>query len=176
VQQPGPPGGYQSNPNWAQQQSQNWAQQQAQNAQMTQQALQAQQDQPKNPFQVKYERWVEEWKTQHPNEPVPNLGVLEHMHEGEIVNQVKADGQAMWARRQQELKSNYLMAKGMQESKNAAAHVVWGQAQWAQWDKEYDGEQRQQADDYIRAWNASGEAARNEAANKEYRRSLGLDN
>jgi hypothetical protein len=181
--QPGMTSGQRPGTTWSQQpasggsqnQSQNWAEQQARNAEMTRQALQAQANQAPRPQVAQYERWKQEWAQQHPGEPLPNMGVLEKMHRDEITTNIRQDGAAMWARRRQEVQARYQMAKQMQQSKNAAQHVTWTQQQWTQWDKQYDQEQRQAAQDYINAAAQSGADARAEAANTEYRKSLGLD-
>ena len=152
-----------------QQQAQNWAEQQARNAAMTQSALAQQAQQPVRPQVLQYQRWQNEWKQQHPGEPMPSLGVLEHMHEKELVANTQADGQRMWAARQAELKANYQRARQMQEQKNAAQHVTWNSQQWATWDKAYDLEMRQQAIDYERARQQAGEELRAEMAEQARR-------
>jgi hypothetical protein len=58
---------------------------------------------------------------------------------------------------------------------NASNHVAWSKAQWANWDKQYDNEQHQNAIDYVKNAAKSGQDARDEAQTKEYRQSLGLD-
>jgi hypothetical protein len=172
-QQPQPPP-----PGWAeqhqltpaqQQQAQNWADQQARNAAMTQSALAQQAHQPVRPQVLQYQRWQNEWKQQHPGEPMPSLGVLEHMHEKELVANTQADGQRMWAARQAELKANYQKARQMQGQKNAAQHVTWNSQQWANWDKAYDQQMHQQAIDYEHAREQAGEELRAEMAEQARR-------
>jgi hypothetical protein len=172
AQQPQPP------PGWAeqhqltpaqQQQAQNWADQQARNAAMTQAALARQAQQPVRPQVLQYQRWQNEWKQQHPGEPMPSLGVLEHMHEKELVANTHVDGQRMWAARQAELKANYQKARQMQEQKNAARHVTWNSQQWANWDKAYDQQMHQQAIDYEHAREQAGEELRAEMAEQARR-------
>jgi hypothetical protein len=152
-----------------QQQAQNWADQQARNAAMTQAALAQQAHQPVRPQVLQYQRWQNEWKQQHPGEPMPSLGVLEHMHEKELVANTQADGQRMWAARQAELKANYQKARQMQGQKNAAQHITWNTQQWANWDKAYDQQMHQQAIDYEHAREQAGEELRAEMAEQARR-------
>lgn len=142
---------------------------------MTREALQRQANQAPRPQVVQYERWKQEWQQQHPGEPLPNMGELEKLHHDEIMSNIKRDGADMWASRQQELRAKHQMAREMQEKKNAAQGITWSQAQWAQWERQYDGDQRQQAQDYVNAWGKMGEDARIEQANREYRKMMGLD-
>ena len=142
---------------------------------MTRQALDAQAHQAPRPQVAQYERWKQQWAQQHPGEPVPNLGELEKLHRDEITGNIKRDGAAMWARRRQEVQARYQMARQLQERKNAAQHITWTKQQWAQWDKQYDQEQRQVAEDYLKGVAQGGEEARIEEANRQYRQSLGLD-
>jgi hypothetical protein len=116
---------------------------------------------------LRIQRWQNEWKEQHPGEPVPNLGQLEHMHSAETNALVRQGGQQMWANRQSELKRNYLMAKNIQQQRNEANHVTWGPQQWAAWDKQYDAGQQAQANAYLEAVRQSGEMARAEAFYKQ---------
>jgi hypothetical protein len=161
--------------NLGQSQAQSWAEQQARNAEMTKQALQAQANAPVRPQVAQYERWKQEWAQQHPGEPLPNMPTLERLHHGEIMSNIQQQGQDMWARRRQEVQARYQMARNMQTNKNAAAHVTWSKQQWAQWDKQYDQEQHQNAIDYVNNFAKAGEDARMEEANRQYRQSLGLD-
>jgi|HubBroStandDraft_6_1064221.scaffolds.fasta_scaffold47285_2 hypothetical protein len=152
-----------------QQQAQNWADQQARNAAMTKAALAQQAQQPVRPQVLQYQRWQNEWRQQHPGEPMPSLGALEHMHEAELVANTRTDGQRMWAARQAELKANYQAARQMQERKNAAQHVTWNSQQWANWDKAYDQQMHQQAIDYEHAREQAGEELRAEMAEQARR-------
>jgi hypothetical protein len=162
AQQQPPPGWSEQHPLTPaqQQQARNWADQQARNAAMTKAALARQAQQPVRPQVLQYQRWENEWKQQHPGQPTPNLGVLEHMHEKELVANTRADGQRMWAARQAELKANYLKARQMQQQRNAAQHVTWNSQQWANWDKAYDQQMHQQAIDYEHAREQAGEILR----------------
>jgi hypothetical protein len=171
-QQPGPPSGWSDQHQLTpaqQQQAQNWADQQARNAAMTQSALAQQAQQPVRPQVLQYQRWQNEWKQQHPGEPMPSLGVLEHMHEQELLANTQADGQRMWAARQAELKANYQQARQMQAQRNAAQHVTWDSQQWANWDKAYDQQMHQQAIDYEHAREQAGAELRAEMAEQARR-------
>jgi hypothetical protein len=177
AQQPGPPGGWpQQQPGppagsstQQQTQAQNWADQQARNAAMQKAALAQQAQQPVRPQVLQYQRWQKEWTEAHPGEPMPTLGQFEHMHEAEIVQQVHDDGQRMWAARQAKLKADYAQAKQMQAQKNAAQHVTWTSQQWAAWDKAYDNQKRQEANDYLKAQAQAGEELRAEMAEQARR-------
>jgi len=116
------------------------------------------------------ERWKQEWRQQHPNEPVPNLGVLEKLHQNEIMANMNRGFAEMRQRRQAELQRNYLMAKQHQQQVLAAAHVTWTAQQWQEWDRQYDLEQQRRAQDYLKAAALAGEMAREEAARDEAER------
>jgi hypothetical protein len=64
------------------------------------------------------------------------------------------------------------MARQMQQSKNAAAHINWNAQQWAAFDREYDGQKRQEAQDYIKNFNLSGEMARQQVEDERRRKEL----
>jgi hypothetical protein len=113
------------------------------------------------------QRWQDEWRAQHPGEPMPILPVLERLHRDETSALIKQSGQQMWANRQAELKRNYLLSKQMQQRQNEANHVVWNAQQWAAWDKQYDAGQQAQANAYLQGVRQSGEMARAEAFYKQ---------
>ena len=50
----------------------------------------------------------------------------------------------------------------MQQQKNTAAGVTWSNAQWQQWDKTYDNDQRQAANNYLEGIRREGERQREE--------------
>ena len=141
---------------------------------MTKAALAQQAQQPVRPQVLQYQRWQNEWRQQHPGEAMPSLGVLEHMHENELVANTQADGQRMWAARQAQLKANYQTARQMQERKNAAQHVTWNSQQWENWDKAYDQQMHQQAIDYEHAREQAGEELRAEMAEQARREGRGF--
>jgi hypothetical protein len=115
-------------------------------------------------------RWEKEWREQHPNEPMPNAGVLQKMHRQEIIATTNQDFAQMRQRRQTELQHNYLLSKQRQQRLLDAQHITWTPQQWKEWDREYDREQRQQAEDYLKAVAQAGEMSRTEAAREEQER------
>lgn len=139
-----------------------WQEQQIRNREMTRQALQQQAQQGPSLQVQQSQRWEREWKEQHPNEPVPNSGVLAKMHRGEILNNMNAGFARMRQNRQAELQRNYGLARQLQQQKNAAAGVTWSNAQWQQWDKTYDNDQRQAAINHAEAMWREGERQREE--------------
>ena len=164
---PGPPG--QNNSSFQQQQNNSWAQQQANNQRMQAAAMAQQAQQAPRPQVQQYERWKQEWYQQHPNEPLPILPVLEKMHHGEIIQNMNNDFALMRQRRQAELQHEYQLSKQHQEQINAAQHVTWTAAQWKNWDREYDQQKRQEAQDYLNAIKQAGEMQR-----EEWRRESGV--
>ena len=118
-------------------------------------------------------RWEQEWKQQHPGQPVPNMGVLEHMHEGEIIANMNVGFAKMRQARQADLQRQYQLARQRQESILASRHITWSAQQWKAWDTAYDQQKQQEAQEYIRASALSGEMAREEAAQDARRRELG---
>ena len=98
---------------------------------------------------LQYERWKREWVQQHPGEPIPNLGVLEHLHEGEIIANTNADMARMRQARQAQLQAEYRKARLDQQRALPAQHIVWTTEQWKAWDREYDLQRRQSAEEYL---------------------------
>jgi hypothetical protein len=148
-----------------------WAEQQARNAEMQRQALQQQQvQQVNNPRIGQYERWKQEWLQTHPGQPVPSMGVLEHMHEGQIIQQSNEGFAKMRAQRQAQLQAEYQMVKRNQEQQLAAQHITWTAQQWQAWDREYDQQHKQRAQEYLDAVKYAGEMEREE----QRRRALGF--
>jgi hypothetical protein len=150
--------------------AQNWQEQQAinrarQNAALQQQARDGYSPNGLSGQALQAQRWEQQWVTEHPGQPIPNPGQLQKMHTGEIQAEITAGGRQMWAGRQAELQSNYLMAKQMQQSKLAAQHTTWSPAQWANWDRSYDQSQQDQAEAYKR-----GIEIRREIDSEEMRR------
>ncbi len=126
-----------------------WAEQQIRNREMTRQALQQQAQQGQSPQVQQGERWEQEWRQQHPGEPMPSFGALEKMHRGEIMQNMNAGFARMRQNRQAELQRNYLWAKQNQEGILARQHITWSSQQWANWNRQYDQEQHQRANDYL---------------------------
>jgi hypothetical protein len=147
-----------------------WEQQQIENGRLQKQALQQKEQQPVRPQVLQAERWKREWMQQHPGEPVPSMGVLEHLHEGEIIANVKADGKRMHQARQAELQRNYKLAREHQAHVLASQHITWSTQQWNDWDREYDRQMKQRADEYREAIKQAGEIER---AEEERRRMMG---
>jgi hypothetical protein len=149
-----------------------WAEQQARNAEMQRQALQqqAQQNQQSQQGQFGrvglYDRWKAEWLQQHPGQPVPSMGVLEHMHSGQIMNATNVGFAKMREERQAELQRQHQMSRNMQEQKLAAQNITWTPQQWQAWEKEYDAQMHQRANEYLEAVRQAGEMEREEQRRK----------
>jgi hypothetical protein len=113
------------------------------------------------------QRWQQEWKQQHPNEPMPSFGALEKLHRSEIIantNEGFAKGRAA---RQAELQHNYELSRQNQARMLAAQGITWSKQQWDAWNKQYDLAMRQQANDYLKAVAQAGEMSRTEMAREE---------
>jgi hypothetical protein len=113
------------------------------------------------------ERWKQEWRQQHPNEPMPSFGALEKLHREEIISNTNQDFAKMRQERQAKLKRDYLLSKQNQQRKLASQHITWTAEQWKQWDREYDLAMQQRAQDYLKAVELDGEMARAEKAREE---------
>lgn len=113
------------------------------------------------------ERWKQEWRQQHPNEPMPSFGELEKLHRQEIISNMNRDFAKMRQERQAKLKRDYLFSKQIQQRKLAEQHITWTARQWKQWDKEYDQAMQQRAQDYLKAVEQAGEMARIERERDE---------
>jgi len=148
-----------------------WAEQQARNQEMTRQALS---QRPKLAPQVlQSERWRQEWIQQHPGQPVPSFGVLEHLHAAETMSEINSGFDKMREARQAQLQQEHQMAKKMQERTLAAQNIKWSAQQWQNWDNEYDQQMHQRANEYSEAVRQSGEAARMEALEDQRRKTMG---
>lgn len=115
-------------------------------------------------------RWQAEWRAQHPGEPMPNDGVLQKEHRGELIQLMDAGAQAGHQQRQEELRREHLLSRYNQQQINKKNGVTWTDAQWLAWDKRYNDEHRQNAEDFVRNWAAMGEMARQQAAQEEFER------
>ena len=113
------------------------------------------------------ERWKQEWRQQHPNEPMPSFGELEKLHRQEIISNTNRDFAKMRQERQAKLKRDYLLSKQHQQRQLAEQHITWTPEQWKQWDREYDLAMQQRAKDYLKAVEQAGEMARIERAREE---------
>lgn len=148
-----------------------WAEQQIRNREMTRQSLQQQAQQGRSPQVEQGERWEQEWRQQHPGEPMPSFGALEKMHRGEIMQNMNSGFARMRQNRQAELQRNRLWARQNQENILARQHITWSSQQWANWDRQYDEEQRQRAIEAEEAARQSAEidkAAREEEERRKY--------
>ncbi|HEY9678808.1 MAG TPA: hypothetical protein V6C76_12430 [Drouetiella sp.] len=140
-----------------------WAEQQARNAQRQQAALADQAargyspNRSSSPDALQRERWEAEWRQQHPGEPMPNPGQMQKLHQGEIMNNMNRGFNQMRANRQAELQRNYQMLRQHQAQENAARGITWSPQQWQAWDRQYDGAQRQAAQDYLNGVKQAGE-------------------
>lgn len=132
-----------------------------------QQMERAQQAGTLSPDAQKMLRWQQEWRQKHPGEPMPNAGRLEKMHRDEITATMNQDWANRRALRQEQLKRNYLMARQMQARQLARQRITWTPQQWKQWDEEYVAQQKQDAQDYLKAWAQMGEMARQEKEREE---------
>jgi hypothetical protein len=148
-----------------------WAEQQVRNQEMTRQALSQQAK--LAPQVLQSERWKQEWIQQHPGQPLPSFGVLEHLHSAETISDNNAGFAKMRQARQAQLQQDYQRAKQMQERTLAAQNIKWSAQQWQNWDKEYDQLMQQHANDYLEAVRQSGEAARMEALEDQRRKTMG---
>ncbi len=159
------------NPNAVRADDPSWAEQQNRNREMTRQALQQQAQQGRSPQVEQGERWEQEWRQQHPGQPMPSFGALEKMHRGEIMQNMNSGFTRMRQNRQAELQRNRLWGKQNQENILARQHITWSSQQWANWDRQYDQEQRQRAIEALEAARQAGEldkAAREEEERRKY--------
>lgn len=113
------------------------------------------------------QRWEREWRQQHPNEPMPSFGALEKLHRQETLSNMNQGFAAMRQRRQEELQRNYRMARQHQQHILDAQHIRWSAQQWEAWNRQYDLEQQQRAQDYLQAVQQAGEMARLEKEREE---------
>lgn len=123
-----------------------------------------------SPQQQQTQRWQQEWRQQHPNEPLPNAGVLQKMHRQEIIENTNRDFARMRQQRQAQLRHEYQLSRERQERILASQHVVWTAQQWHDWDRQYDLAQQQKAKDYLKGVAEAGEMTRAEMAREEEER------
>ena len=112
-------------------------------------------------------RWEQEWRTQHPGEPMPNAGQMQKLHSAEIQASIRAGGARMWADRQAELRRQHELSRAEQQRRLDAQHIRWTPAQWQQWERDYTAARKKEADDYAKAVALSGEMARQEHEREE---------
>ena len=102
-------------------------------------------------------RWEQEWRTQHPGEPMPNAGQMQKLHRDEIIANTNAGFARMRAQRQAELQRQYQLSRANQQRQLAAQHITWTPQQWQAWDRQYDRAQQQKARDYLNGVRQAGE-------------------
>ncbi|MGA9027458.1 MAG: hypothetical protein WB440_15500 [Steroidobacteraceae bacterium] len=112
-------------------------------------------------------RWQQEWRQQHPSEPMPNPGELQKLHRQEIINNTNQGFAKMRQARQAKLQHDYLLSKQHQAQILASQHITWTPQQWKEWDRQYDLQQQRIAQDYLKAAAMSGQMAREEAAQEQ---------
>jgi len=120
-----------------------------------------------SPQVLQAQRWQQEWRQQHPNEPMPTLGDLEKLHRQEILHNMNQDFAKMRQARQAQLQREYLLSKQHQQQILASQHVTWTPQQWKNWDRQYDLAQQQKAQDYLKAVAEAGAMSRTEMAQEE---------
>jgi len=123
-----------------------------------------------SPDVVQRLRWEQEWRTQHPGEPMPNPGQMQKLHRDEIIANTNAGFAKMRAQRQAQLQHEYQLSRANQQRQLDAQHVHWTAQQWQQWDRQYDAAQRQKAQDYLNAVKQAGEINQAEREHDEQQR------
>lgn len=158
--------------------NQSWQEQQARNAAMQRQALQAQRDagySPNGNGTGMADRWENEWRTQHPGQPMPNFGQLEKMHRGETLNNINNGFNAMRARRQQELSRNKSLAKQLYAKQIGKPGGTLSASEEQAFNRQYDNDQREYAEDFKRGQQQAGEIFEAERLERERRQWLRPD-
>src|ERR1700689_5890452 len=120
-----------------------------------------------SPQVLQAQRWQQEWRQQHPNEPMPTLGPLEKLHRQEILQNMNQEFAKMRQERQAQLQREYLLSKQHQQQILESQHVTWTPQQWKEGDRQYDLAQHQKAQDYLNAVRQAGEMSRTEMAQEE---------
>jgi hypothetical protein len=90
------------------------------------------------------QRWEQEWRQEHPGEPMPSFGLLEKMHRGEIIATMNRDFDRGRQLRQAELRRNYMWARQRQQRILDSRHQHWSPQQWRAWDQQYAADQQAQ--------------------------------
>jgi hypothetical protein len=112
-------------------------------------------------------RWEQEWRTQHPGEPMPNPGEMQKLHRAEIIANTNAGFAKMRAQRQAELQRQYQLSRANQQRQLDAQHITWTPQQWQAWNRQYDRAQQQKAQDYLNAVRQAGEIDRMQREQEE---------
>ena len=115
-------------------------------------------------------RWEQEWRTQHPGEPMPNPGQMQKLHQAEIIANTNAGFAKMRAQRQAQLQHEYQLSRANQQRQLDAQHIHWTPQQWQQWDRQYDQAQRQKAQAYLDGVRQAGEINQAEREHDEQQR------
>ena len=139
-------------------------------ADQRQQLEKAQREGKLSPDVVQRLRWEQEWRTQHPGEPMPNPGQMQKLHRGEIIANTNAGFAKMRAQHQAQLQHEYQLSRANQQRQLDAQHVHWTAQQWQQWDRQYNAAQRQKAQDYLNAVKQAGEINQAEREHDEQQR------
>lgn len=101
-----------------------------------------------SPEVAQAQRWKRDWLQRHPNEPVPDAGVLQKLHRRETIDNIKRGFAKMREERKATLLRNYLLSRQHQQQILAARHVTWTPAQWSEWNRRYDEGLRAQVRSY----------------------------
>ncbi len=112
-------------------------------------------------------RWEQEWRTQHPGEPMPNAGQMQKLHRDEIIANTNAGFAKMRAQRQAQLQHEYQLSRANQQRQLDARHITWTPQQWKEWDRQYDRAQQQKAQDYLEGVRQAGEIDRMQREQEE---------
>jgi hypothetical protein len=120
-----------------------------------------------SPQVVQRLRWEQEWRTQHPGEPMPNPGEMQKLHRAEIIANSNAGFAKMRAQRQAELQRQYQLSRANQQRQLDAQHITWTPQQWQAWNRQYDRAQQQKAQDYLNAVRQAGEIDRMQREQEE---------
>ena len=112
-------------------------------------------------------RWEQEWRAQHPGEPMPNPGQMQKLHSAEIMANTNAGFARMRAQRQAELQREYQLSRANQQRQLAAQHITWTPQQWQAWDRQYDRAQQQKAQAYLDGVKQAGEIDRMQREQQE---------
>jgi hypothetical protein len=101
-----------------------------------------------SPEVAQAQRWKREWQEQHPNEPVPDAGVLQKLHRQETTDNITRGFAKMRQERNAKLLRNYQLSRQHQQQMLVAQHVTWTPEQWREWNRQYDEGLRAQVRSY----------------------------
>jgi hypothetical protein len=143
-----------------------WQDQQIRNKQREQQLMQQQAAQPVNSSILQSQRWENEWRQQHPGQPMPNAGQLQKMHSAEIQGNIKNGWAQMRQRQAVKANEEYQMATEISKRNAARDGVTWSKAQF---ERDYDQSHKDQADAYLESVRQSREISDTEAEDRRFR-------